>query len=369
MSVSAPQRPPRSSDPPDRAELEALIEEARRRARRRRRRYLAAALLLGAGIGSAAVIFGGGGGPAALTSHAGPPDSPGRAQAALRPLGVRNGPLTVADGNGMFSINSRGARHDLFRCQESPGDRFCTIMESIAWSPRGDELLFSSTTISIPSRYNGMHVLDLRTGKTRRAGAEGFSPDWSRDSRIALVQPTFPATFPSLVGSIFIRRIDGGTAREAALATGTEGYDSSPSWSPDGKRLVFATRQKGESTISIIDSDGSRRRLLAAHASAPAWSPDGSLIAYRTSCGVKLITPQGTDATPRVPGVCGLGVRGAPHWSPDGRSVAIATRNGIYLMHRDGTRRTYMPLRGFAGPTFSPNFGPVAQISWQPIAK
>src|SRR5262249_34083824 len=143
----------------------------------------------------------------------------------------------------------------------------------------GGKLLFSSTTISIPSRYSGMHVLDVATGKTRRAGTEGFSPDWSRDGRIALIEPT---TFGLKAGSIYIRSIDRPVATQRELATGTEGYDSSPSWSPDAQRLVFATRRYDESTISIIDSDGSHRRLLAEHASSPAWSPDGRVIAYRT---------------------------------------------------------------------------------------
>ena len=46
MTVTAPPRPPRSSDPVDRQEVEALvealIEEARQRARRRRRIRMAA---------------------------------------------------------------------------------------------------------------------------------------------------------------------------------------------------------------------------------------------------------------------------------------------------------------------------------------
>jgi dipeptidyl aminopeptidase/acylaminoacyl peptidase len=127
-----------------------------------------------------------------------------------------------------------------------------------------------------------MHVLDLRTGKTTRAGVEGLSPDWSRDGRIALVGPT---SWPGPIGSISVRRIDGSKATERALVTGTDGHDSSPSWSPDGQRLVFATRRRGESTISIIDSDSSQRQLLARHAASPAWSPDGSAIAYRTPRG------------------------------------------------------------------------------------
>ena len=50
MTVTAPPRPPRPSDPVDHGELEALvealIEEARQRARRRRRRYGASILLV-----------------------------------------------------------------------------------------------------------------------------------------------------------------------------------------------------------------------------------------------------------------------------------------------------------------------------------
>jgi hypothetical protein len=49
VTVTAPPRPPRSKDPLDREEVEALvgalIEEARQRARRRRRRYAGSALL------------------------------------------------------------------------------------------------------------------------------------------------------------------------------------------------------------------------------------------------------------------------------------------------------------------------------------
>src|SRR5215471_5811211 len=243
VSVTAPPKPksaPLSEEPADRAALEALIEEARRRTRRRRRRYAAAALLVAGGIGVGVVIFGGSRGPAALTSHPSSPGPSGSAQAAPRPLSVRNGPLTVADGNGIFALDGRGVRHDLFRCADVARPRFCSTMEGIAWSPAGDKLLFSSTTISIPSRYNGMHVLDLGTGKATRAGIEAFSPAWSRDGRIAVVEPT---TFGLVVGSIYIRVIDRSVAMQGLLATGTEGYDSSPSWSLGGARLVFATRQ------------------------------------------------------------------------------------------------------------------------------
>jgi WD40-like Beta Propeller Repeat len=373
VSVIAPPEPPRRRPPLveepsyDDAQ-EALIEEARRRARRRRRRYAGGAFLIAAGIGSAAFIFGGSGGPAAISSPASGSGASGGAQAPRPALRVRNGPLTVIDGDGILAVSSHGKTHRLFRCQEDRGPRFCTIIESVAWSPTGDKLLFSATTVSIGTPYQGMHVLDLASGKTRPAGGEGFSLSWSRGGRIALVVPALPGPF-GLVGSIEIRRIVGSHVTDEWLDTGTDGYDSSPSWSPDSERLVFATRQKGESTISIIDADGSHRHLLARHASSPAWSPDGGVIAYESACGVKLVTPSGRDATPgRRSGCHSLGIRGRPVWSPDGRRIAISTRirqfmggYGINVMGRDGR------YRSTAAATSSNALGLGAPIAWQPI--
>ena len=111
--------------------------------------------------------------------------------------------------------------------------------------------------------------------------------------------------------------------------------------------------------------DGSPRRLLAVAGSAPAWSPDGSTIAYRASCGIKLITPGGRDVTPARAGTChAIGVAGDPAWSPDGKKIAIlggrAFTPGTFIMDAHGRRVTLLTRATGLALTRR------ADASWQP---
>jgi Tol biopolymer transport system component len=257
----------------------------------------------------------------------------------LEPRGIvrPNGPLTIIGGAGISTIGRDGRLARLFSCDASHG---CYDLESIAWSPDGRRLAFSVTSVGAESVYNGIHVYDPVTGRDRQISfRDGFSLAWSPDgSRIAYVESSH-FSFPW--GSIFVIDPDGSHRR--LVGTGTSGGDMSPSWSPDGKRLVFATTANPyvarltNSSVSIVDVDGSHRRLLVEHASAPAWSPDGARIAYHAACrGIGLITLAGVDATPQSPafGCRATAVRrGNPVWSPDGRKLAVANALGVFVIN------------------------------------
>src|SRR5262245_9625015 len=139
MTVSAPPRPPSlaRTSPPDSKPLEredvealvdALIEEARRETRRRHRRYwVVAALAAFVGVGVLTLLDGGAASHTAASASGSPPE----AQIHHSALRVRNGPLTVIDNDGVLAVSSRGGRHQLFRCREYMGPRFCTIIGTV----------------------------------------------------------------------------------------------------------------------------------------------------------------------------------------------------------------------------------------------
>src|SRR4029077_17440361 len=63
---------------------------------------------------------------------------------------------------------------------------------------------------------------------------------------------------------------------------------TTPSWSPDGKQLVFTGYDGGLSDLYMVNADGSNFHRLTNDKYAdlqPSWSPDGKTIAFTTDRG------------------------------------------------------------------------------------
>jgi len=370
MTVTAPPRAPRPSAHED---PEALIEEARRRARRRRLWYTVAVLV--AAAGSLAVFGPGhGGGAQRPTARGGGPGSGGQSgvTTGIAPV-ARPGQLTmigVPSHNGQgtpgwyeLSTVVRGRLHPFIRCEHKAG--WCGEIASVAWARDGGRFAFSVTSLGGTAEFNGLHVVTLRTRRDfwTLVPSGDWGPkslEWSPDgSKLA---------FDSS-GSIYVLAVNGFRVRRLRTGTVDGAFDSSPSWSADGTRLVFATERHKHSSIYVINLDGSHRRVLASNASAPAWSPDGKTIAYRTRCGIKLVTPGGKDMTPTNPRFpChAIGLSGDPVWSPDGSKIVIlgapSFTPGTFVIDADGRHLTL--LTHATGRTLSPAGGR-PEASWQP---
>ncbi len=164
--------------------------------------------------------------------------------------------------------------------------------------------------------------------------------------------------------------------------------DFGPSWSPDARRIAFASDRGGEflspPAIYVMNADGTGVRKLVAAGSeqtAPAWSPDGGLIAFsvctvrdegdncnRARIAVVAPTGKGLKYVTRAPQGA---IDSKPAWSPDGRHLVFtrtvdAGFNVLWTVARNGTNLRRFLADGSQvdhNPTWAPNGKQVAYVS------
>jgi Tol biopolymer transport system component len=113
-------------------------------------------------------------------------------------------------------------------------------------------------------------------------------PSWAPDgSQLVFISPcrTRSEFFENAYrdASLYIVNSDGTGLKPLTAAPGS---DFDPAWSPDGKRIAFASLRNGTKDIYLIDVEsGAVARLTTViqpvqENSQPAWSPFGNQIAY-----------------------------------------------------------------------------------------
>jgi Tol biopolymer transport system component len=96
-----------------------------------------------------------------------------------------------------------------------------------------------------------------------------------------------------------VANLDGGDAVQLSnfrRLTGT------PKWSPDGRQIVFDSRESGEAGLYLVDPESAVPRSIPINGlppSVPSWSRDGKWIYFRAgrakSGGLYKVSPQGGD--------------------------------------------------------------------------
>jgi Tol biopolymer transport system component len=166
--------------------------------------------------------------------------------------------------------------------------------------------------------------------------AGACQPVWSPDgSRLAFISPCrgrgefYENIYPD--SSLYVINADGSDLRPLTAVPG----DFDPAWSPDGKRIAFASLRDGRKEIYLLIVDtGVVTRLTVSTGdvenSQPAWSPDGTLIAYTVkrvdAYQVWVMKPTGQGKEQLVRSGQDLWDY-LPIWSQDGGTIFFNQRN------------------------------------------
>lgn len=230
-----------------------------------------------------------------------------------------------------------------------------TPIQGVAWTSNSKEIIFSSRR-----NDSATHIWRIAAGggtpeRIDTVGKAVQSPAVSlHGNRLAYTQ---------LFDDVNIWQIEldsAGRGRSQTELIASTFWDHGPDYSPDGRKIVFASSRSGGDGIWVCESDGSKPRLLIDCgpyvSGTPRWSPDGRWIAFDSRSNMP-----DTDGNPDIFVISADGGQPrqltkdpaedvVPSWSRDGRWIYFGSRRSgslqIWKVPAEGGPATQVTQQG-----------------------
>ncbi|MDY3562978.1 S41 family peptidase [Gemmata sp. JC673] len=208
----------------------------------------------------------------------------------------------------------------------------------------GADLWVASARSDLPPRKLAIEVNADDKSNTERTHT------YTRDATEYALAPDEQHAVLVVHGQLFLTKVPGGG--KATRLTEHEFADSNPAWSPDGKKILFASDRGGTTDLYLLESDDPEHtELVKAHKFKttkltatgseelnPTFSPAGDRVAFVREGKLWLMRPNGSEQRVLVSAQKVLDY----DWAPDGKHIAYCRMDGsfaaeVYIQATDGT--------------------------------
>jgi TolB protein len=215
-------------------------------------------------------------------------------------------PIFSPDGKQIAFCSTRGGNWDIY-VMDTDGKNIVQVtngpMQHVhpSFSPDGTRLVFSC--FGSKSGQWELWTVDLNSGEKRMIGF-GLFPSWSPAKDVDRIAYQKARQRGSRWFSLWtLDLVDGEARRITEVAVSSNAAIVSPSWSPDGSKLAFATivqpnsnntgaKAAGQQDIWTVDADGSNRHRVTDGIGtnlSPCWAADDRIFFISDRCGAECV--------------------------------------------------------------------------------